>query len=183
MKKLIWALVILVVIGAFGGRAWWLYTQNQGETTNTEKVIKIGAILPLTSTMSKTGYEILESLKIAESNINSNPKYNFKVKLLVEDGKFEPKTTVSAFQKLVSRDINALIVFADIPAKAIVQFIQDTKMPTLIIGGMTDYYTLSPYMFKVPLSNETFSKELVKSIISREDIHSIGITYMDAFGQ
>ena len=182
MKKIIWGVVILAVVAVFGGRAWYLHTQKQAENTN-EKTIRIGAILPLTSGMSKTGYEILESLKIAEQNINSNPKYNFKVKLLVEDGKFEPKTTVSAFQKLVSQDMDALIVFADIPAKALTKFVQERKMPTLIIGGMTGYYTLSPYMFKVPISNDTFSAQLVKYMTTYEDIQNVGITYMDAFGQ
>ena len=54
MKKLILGLVILVVVAIFGGRAWYLHKQQQVEKTDT-RIIKIGAILPLTSGMSKTG--------------------------------------------------------------------------------------------------------------------------------
>ena len=64
-KKLIWTLVILVVVGVFGGRAWYLYTQKQTENTN-EKIIKIGAILPLTSIIAHEGQTTLESLKIVQ---------------------------------------------------------------------------------------------------------------------
>ena len=178
MKKVIITLCVVAVIALFGGRAVWLYQQR--ETDNN--VLKIGAILPFSSSMPRTASEILKSLKIAEQNINADPKYNHKVKLIVEDGKFEAKGTISAFQKLVSHDIHALIVFADLPAKSIVRFVKKRKMPTLIIGGATDYPVLSPYMFKVPISMDTYFKQLVKYIASDDDIHTIGITYMDVFG-
>ena len=178
MKKLIWTLVIVAVVAIFGGRAWWLY---KGAEQNKD-AIKIGAILPFSSTMPRTASEILRSLKIAEQNINANPNYKRKVKLIVEDGKFEAKGSVSAFQKLVSHNIDALIVFADLPAKSIVRFVNERKMPTLIIGGATDYPALSPYMFKVPISMDAYFKQLVKYIASDDNIHTIGITYMDVFG-
>ena len=178
MKKLIWTLVILVVVGVFGGRAWWLYTQKQSENTN-EKIIKIGAILPLTSIIAHEGQTTLESLKIAEKNINANPEYGFIVKLIVEDGKYTPKDSLNAFQKLMTNHIDALIVLGERPLNAITKFVNENKVPTLAIAGRTNLNTLSPYFFKVPMSTTALTSAFGKYAVKEMGLKNIGVLYVD----
>ena len=174
VKKVIIGICIVVLIALFGGRAWYLYSQKEPEKTN-EKVIKIGAILPLSSNVAKTANESLESLKIAERHINNNPQYPFKVKLIVEDGKHQPKASLSAFHKLMAQKIDTLIVFADIPAKAIDRFIEDSKIQTLFVGTSK----CNPYMFAIPVSNATLAYTYGKYVVEKMNLKHIAIIQVD----
>ena len=176
MKKIIIGLCVIVVVAVFGGRAWYLHMQKQTENAN-EKVIKIGAILPLTSGVAKIGNDILESLKIAEKNINNDPQYHFKVKMIMEDGKHQPKASLDAFHKLMAKKVDTMIVFSDVPASAVSRFIQDSKMPTLVIGG----HPYHNYMFKVPVSNEIMGYTYGKYIPQKMNLKRIGAIYQDAY--
>ena len=87
MRKLIWTLVILVIVGVFGGRAWYLY-QNREIRDN---VVKIGVLLPLSGPVARDGQDCLTGIKAAEQNINQNPSNHFKIKLMIEDTKYTEK--------------------------------------------------------------------------------------------
>lgn len=175
MKKVWIGLLIVVLIALFGGRAWYSYTQRETEKPN-EKVIKIGAILPLSSNMAKTGKEILESLKIAENNINNDPQYSFKVKIIVEDGKHQARASLDAFHKLIAQKIDTMIVFSDEATAPLVRFINDNKMQTLVIGGRP----FGPYTFTVPVSNETLLYAYGKYVANKMHLKRIGIIYLDS---
>ena len=175
IKKLIISICIVALIALFGGRAWYLYTQKQAENQSDVPTIKIGALLPLTSNVAKTANEALESLKIAERHINNNPTYPFKVKLIVEDGKHQAKASLAAFHKLMSQKVDVLIVFSDIPARAIAQFIEDNKMQTLVIG--TGKY--NSYMFNVPVSNATLAYTYGKYVVDKMNLKRIAVIQTD----
>ena len=104
MKKLIWTLVIVAVVAVFGGRAWYLHKQSTSELD----VVKIGVLLPLTGPVARDGEDVLKGLKISEKDINENPKYNRKLKLVVEDNKFTPQGALSAYYKI--GDVSAFII-------------------------------------------------------------------------
>ena len=178
MKKLIWTLVIVAVVAIFGGRAVYLHQQVQAESSN-EKIIKIGAILPLTSIIAHEGQTTLESLKIAEKNINNNSKYNFHVKILVEDGKYTPKDSLSAFQKLSANNINALIILGERPLGAITKFVDENKIPTMAIAGKTNLNSLSPYFFKVPMTTTVLTSAFGTYAVNQMNLKNIGALYVD----
>ena len=87
----------------------------------------------------------LDAMKIAEKAINDNNLYDFKVKIIPQDGKLNPTATVNAFQKLHAEGIKALVVLADTPTMAISQFVQDSKMPTMAVAGIENIYDISDY--------------------------------------
>ena len=178
MKKVLITLCVVAVIALFGGRAWYLHSQKQAEKTD-ENVIKIGAILPLTSIIAHEGQTTLESLKIAEKNINSNSKYNFHVKILTEDGKYTPKDSLNAFQKLVANDIDALIVLGERPLGAITKFVNENKIPTLAIAGKTNLNNLSPYFFKVPMTTTALTSAFGTYAVNQMNLKNIGVLYID----
>lgn len=72
-----------------------------------EKVVRIGVIQSLTGIAAVDGKTILNSLELAKEEINRSA--GWKVKLLVEDDKTIPKSTVSAYKKLKAQGIRAII--------------------------------------------------------------------------
>lgn len=79
-----------------------------------EKVIKIGAILPLTGRFSAYGVEEMRGMQLAENEINENNGINGnKLKIINEDSKGDSKLGISAFHKLVNVD-KVKIVFTSL---------------------------------------------------------------------
>lgn len=70
-----------------------------------EKVIKIGAILPLTGPAALLGEWVRDGHELAIYEINREGGIKGKkIKYIVEDGMGDPKTSISAFRKLVEID-------------------------------------------------------------------------------
>ena len=147
MRKLIWTLVILVVVGVFGGRAWYLHKQAVAE----KDVVKIGAVLPLTGPISVMGKEIRNSLELAEKNINQNGGINGRpVKLIVEDGKYTPKDSINALNKIMGLyNVVGMLSFGNTPTAQLVPLIEEKKMPLIAFGtGASDVPKMSDWIFR-----------------------------------
>ena len=123
MKKLIWTLVILVVVGVFGGRAWYLHKQAVAE----KDVVKIGAVLPMTGNVPDDGDMTNKVMREALEEFNKTS--NVKVKLITEDGKFTAKDSISAFRKLQSQGVDVIFVYGDVPSIAISPISQEQNLP------------------------------------------------------
>ena len=76
-----------------------------------EKVINIGAILPLTGEGAKYGDAAKKGINLAVKEINSAGGINGKsVQIIYEDSQGDPKAGVAAMQKLVITDkVSAVI--------------------------------------------------------------------------
>ncbi|MFZ0451212.1 MAG: ABC transporter substrate-binding protein [Desulfatiglandaceae bacterium] len=71
----------------------------------SEKPIKIGVVWPLTGPLSAVGSYMVEGAKIAEARINSEGGILGRpIKLFIEDGANDPSQSVSAAEKLITRD-------------------------------------------------------------------------------
>ena len=77
MRKLIWGLVILVVVGVFGGRAWWLYQHRETENN----ALKIGLLTIQSGQYSQMGKEVNNGAILAMEEINSQT--NTKIQLFL----------------------------------------------------------------------------------------------------
>ncbi|MBP5534607.1 MAG: ABC transporter substrate-binding protein [Alphaproteobacteria bacterium] len=125
MKKTIIGLCVVALIAVFGGRAWYL--QSQKKTEKIDKVIKIGAVLPMSGALSDDGSMTQKALTEAFNEFNQSS--DFKVKLVVEDGKFTAKDSISAFRKLQSDNINIVFIYGDVPAIAIQPISKEQNLP------------------------------------------------------
>ena len=68
-----------------------------------EKVVKIGAILPLTGDAAKYGESAKEGIELAIKEINAEGGVKgHKIEIIYEDSQGLPTTGVSAFQKLIT---------------------------------------------------------------------------------
>ncbi len=72
---------------------------------NQQESIKIGVVIPMTGDAGSYGEKGERALTLLANSINNNGGINGKqIKLIIEDSKADPKTGVSAAQKLVSID-------------------------------------------------------------------------------
>ena len=160
MRKLIWTLVILVVVGVFGGRAWWLYQHRETDTN----VVKVGGFLPLSGPLARDGVEFLKGLKIAQKQINSDNQYNFQINLQMEDSKFSGPQAVSLFNRLV--DSNALISSGTPSTASIAPLLLQHKIPTISLINAEDKTILSnPQIFRGWISARLTASEIGRYII------------------
>jgi len=107
MKKtnyIIIGVVAVIVVGLF------VVGMNKKEGD----AIKIGAVLPLTGNMAPYGVSIQQGINIALEEINASKGINGrKLEMIYEDSQGDPKTGVSAFNKLQMID-NVPLVFGSL---------------------------------------------------------------------
>ena len=95
MKRICSLVVILLIICGL----IWVSCQKKVE----EKVVKIGAILPLTGDAAKYGESAKEGIELAIEEINAEGGVKgHKIEIIYEDSQGLPTTGVSAFQKLIT---------------------------------------------------------------------------------
>jgi branched-chain amino acid transport system substrate-binding protein len=99
-KTIIWVVVVLVVVGL-----GWLISGNKS-TAPSGGAIKIGAIYPLTGGLAIYGEPAQKATALAVEDINKAGGINGKnLEVVFEDHKCDPKTALSAFQKLSAEGV------------------------------------------------------------------------------
>lgn len=95
LRTIIWILIVLLIC-------------NQQQTARAERAkFKIGVIQSLTGMAEEDGQNIVRALRLAQEKINRrNPN---TVELIIEDDATNPKNTVSAYRKLASQGVDALL--------------------------------------------------------------------------
>ncbi|MBP5344339.1 MAG: ABC transporter substrate-binding protein [Alphaproteobacteria bacterium] len=147
MKKLLWVLVVLIIV-AFGGRAWYLHKQSVAE----KDVVKIGALLPLTGPTARDGMDALAGMKIALEEINRDPTSNTKIDIWVEDNKFSVPASLAAFHKL-NNSVPAFITFGAVPVNGLASLLKANHKPTISLVNAEDATIYStPEIFRAWIS-------------------------------
>ena len=153
------AVIALVVL------CFWL-SQDQNPIADS-KVVRIGAILPLTGPVGEDGRMALAALQIAEEAVCSSN--DIKCKFYYEDGKYDAKTTITCFNKLMVNRPDALMVLGDVPNNSLSSMIASSKMIDLalvtcdeiLIGG-NDWMFAGWFPFSV--ENEVLCKYAVENL-------------------
>lgn len=103
--------VMLVVLIALFGSVLTLSCVRHESSGEKSGSIQIGAVLPLTGDSAAWGEQGKYGIQMALEEINSGGGVNGrKLNVIFEDSKADPKTAVSAIQKLISLDkVNAII--------------------------------------------------------------------------
>jgi len=102
MKKLVWIIIILVVLGLIA----WVVQKSAGPSTpvSTEP-IKIGVSTILSGDFAAAGENMVNAAKLAAEEINNSGGINGrKIELTVEDAGWDSKTGLAAAQKLINAD-------------------------------------------------------------------------------
>ena len=151
-----------------------------------KKVIKIGAILPLTGNSGQYGQWIKDALEMARVEVNNSGGINGKeLDIIYEDDKGEPKMTVSAMEKLCNID-RVPIVFGSFNSGCVLAqapVAENTKTPMLAEAQSPNIRDAGDYVFRVQPDSRLYLKYFIPYIYNELKIHSLSIIYIDnAFG-
>lgn len=153
-------LAAVAVVAAFGAAA----LSNKAADTSD---LKIGVVLGLTGVESVWAEHNLNAAKLAVDEINAQGGVaGRKLVLVIEDSKSDPKTGISAFQKLTAVD-GVSIVMGDVWSHATnpmipvaqgkrVPLISPTVMDTSVEGDSAYFYTLGHTVESLRPSIERF---------------------------
>lgn len=93
---------------------------------------KVGASLALTGTFAEYGVSVRNGIQLY---LRDHPEYGSQVQFLFEDDGYDPKLTISAFNKLVDRDhINLFFVWGNEPALALAPVAERKHFPAVVVA-------------------------------------------------
>lgn len=120
----------------------FLVSISLSQASAAPKVIKVGAILPLTGQNSTFGSEGQNGLKLALEKID---KTKYKIELIVEDTRSTPQDAASAINKLINSDKVALVIgeLTSSPTMAAAAAAQAAKVPLVSPAATNDNVTLN----------------------------------------
>lgn len=102
-----------------------------------DNMVRIGVILPLTGAVGFEGERVLASMQMAMEEVNAKSETN-KFELVVEDGKWVAKDTITAYNRLMMKKVDALVVFGDTPCLTIKDASKNAEIPIFCISGVAD---------------------------------------------
>ena len=146
MKNLKIIIVFSGILIAFAG----CNSCNQQKRNET---IKIGAILPLTGNSAVWGIPTKEGIELAVEQYNSKIGINGKkIEIIFEDTKGEPKTGVTAAEKLITTDkVVALLDNSNSSITlAVAPTIEKNKIPLMVTGASSPKITQAgEYVYRI----------------------------------
>jgi len=158
-KKVILGVAAIALIALLG----WYFYANKGTESRKQETVKIGVILPLSGDVASYGIDSRDGILYAIEEL-----YQDKATVIFEDSKGEPKTAVTAYNKLVNMDkVNFVIgdLFSN-TTLAIAPLANQKKNLLISPTASTQdipkngIYSLSVY------PSETFESELVAKFIN-----------------
>ncbi len=141
MKKIVkywWTLIVFLILVLCISRLFWSNPKNTVEKNKTE-IVKVGVILPLSGPVAAFGKWAQNGMNIALEE-EKNDSINRNLELIFEDSKFDAKTGLMAYHKLITVDNVNVIISAmskvSIPileekGRNIPVFLQDVTYPKI----------------------------------------------------
>ncbi|MDB5259178.1 MAG: hypothetical protein JWO73_386, partial [Candidatus Taylorbacteria bacterium] len=147
---------------------------------NLKRIIRIGALLPLSGGLATYGEPAKNMAMIAQDEINADGGINGQsLEIAFEDHKCDPKTALSAFEKLLSQD--NVRIFTSVACSGTVSSIAPTlqKKNAILLGTVTSADRLSgisPNFFRNWASDKQEAKLLADEIV-RKGYKTVGVIY------
>ncbi len=129
-RKIIWIIAVTIVVIGFV-----VYRDNR--SSDSDKTIKIAALLPLTGEASAWGENAYKAIQLATEEMNSRGGINGKqIEMIYEDTSGDPKKAVSAYRLVTSvKHVVAVIgPMNQTEDVAVMPLIDETNTPTIVPG-------------------------------------------------
>lgn len=127
--------------------------------------IRIGAVLPFTGELGYVGQDIREGIELALAERGDRKP---KIDVIWEDGKFAPKESVTAAQKLITNDKVDFIVSLWDTADVIAPVTEKSKVIQLSIRWNPDVAAKFRYTFTFESTFPTYYSDIVKLIKAQD---------------
>ena len=157
---------------------------SKGEKTEEQKVIKIGAILPLTGNLSFIGKLNKNGIDLAVKDINEKSSEEEKqIQVIYEDSKSSSTDGVSAMNKLINiHNINVIIVSTTNIAAACAPIAEKSEVIEIAMSPQPEIANLGSNIFRIfPSSGQ--EAEILAKHIANKGINNVAILYsQDDYG-
>jgi len=174
-KKISLILILLIVSTSFlAGCSGTNKTENPSDANssqNSEEIIKIGGIGPLTPPGSPAlGEELQQSMQLAIDQINGQGGVlgGKKLKLFYEDSSGAPEKGQSAMEKLITKEKVVAIAGEGHSSAALaeIEVANRNNVPFIVAEAWSDSITEKGYnqIFRVAPNNSMFSKRIVEFV-------------------
>jgi len=180
-RKALLAIVGVVVVVAVVG--WLIY---RASVPPREKVIKIGAVLPLTGPASEIGSWQKQGIDLALQEVNMRGGIaGKKVVVIYEDSKGDPKEGTSAFTRLIAdRDIHCVFSSLSSVSSAILPIAHDHRIVLVMLAvslpGIADR---SEWAFRFNVGSDDEAMAMAKFLAARMQRPAVAVYYVnDEFG-
>jgi len=168
--------IIVIALVAIG--FWWW--KGEDSKTQEKRVVKIGAILPLTGDLAQYGESGKQGLTIAVEEFKEKHK-DFAFDMIIEDDKGSVKTALSAINKLASNDVSIVVgAMSSGVTLGIAPTINDKKIiliaPTSTASDVTN---AGDYIFRICVSDAYEGKSMAEYIAKNFSNKRVGIVYIN----
>ncbi len=170
------AIVIISIVLAF------LMVVTSGCAKKEEKEIKIGAILPLTGDAALAGTNTREGIDLAVDEINKVGLNGKKIRVIYEDTQADPKTAVSAVNKLINVDQVQYIIDDSISSVtlSVAPIVEKSKVVLLSTGATAPKISQAGnFVFRIWNSDALEGEEIAKYAVDSLKIKNVGILYIN----
>ena len=153
-----WIVGIVVIAAIIVG----IYFVSNGTSKLSTQTLKVGVILPLTGEVASLGENAKNGANLAYDELSGDLKQ--KIQLVFEDDNFQPKNTVSAFNKLVENDgANIIICFTSAPCSAVAPIADRNKIPLIAVAS-TPVQKDRNFVVRLEISTTEEAKKLAQFI-------------------
>ena len=186
-KTIIGIIIVIAVIvigyGIYKKSNQPISTESTAIKPASEKVIKIGAILPLSGKYSFIGEYLREGAELAKDEINSkNGINNAKLKIIYGDSQADTKIGLNSYKKLSGvDDIHIFLTTISGVTLGIAPVAEKNKDLIFSVGtASTKISDAGDYIFRHNLLPQTEAQTLAKFIYNKMKIKEIGVLFVNA---
>ena len=164
--KILIGIVIIALV------AWGIVAMHQPSAPQNKLTVKIGVTLPLTGDVAALGQDNEDAIKLAQSQLPKNTKYNYD--LVFADDQFSPKMGVTNANKLINVDgVSALIDFGSPVGSAVspvteadhITHINDFASASAVADGDYNFVDYTPSYEDAGLFISQLQKRGIKSLV------------------
>jgi len=178
MKKQIWIPILVVVVIVAGVL---IFSLQKSTVSQEKKVIKIGAILPLSGEASAYGNSWQKGAELAVEEIKK--KYGVNIEVVYEDSQFESSKAVTAAQKLINIDnVKAIILGSSRETLAVAPLAEEKKILLMTGGNAAEITNAGDYVFRIYPSNLYQGEDLANFALKQGYTKIAVLTLLDDYG-
>lgn len=184
MRKFLHIKTILILMGVallVFSSIFLIKCRGGGKVETSSGGIKIGAVLPLTGSVSIFGEWIKNGLDLGLLDIElKNPELKGKIKIVYEDSQSDPKSGIAAFNKLVNVDKVDVVITAMSNVSIPLIAMADKAGIPLIMQDVTypNITNTSKFVYRHFIQSDREASIMAKFAFD-QGIKSIGILYVN----
>ncbi|MCX6579277.1 MAG: penicillin-binding protein activator [Candidatus Aminicenantes bacterium] len=175
MKKTKLFSILMLVVFVFITILFIPGCKNEAE----QKVIKIGAILPLTGWSAEFGQHERAATEIAVKKLHESYP-NWQIQLSVEDTESDVKNAINAFQKMLSTQKPGFILVESSSASlALGKLFDENKIIMLSISANPEVTQKAQFVFRNFPTAEEETEKVLEYALKKLNIKRIGLLYIN----